>query len=360
MKKVLFWVLHRPDRSPSQRFRFEQYLSYLKENGYDYDYSYLINKEDDKVFYGSGNYLKKLKILLKSIWKRYTELSKAKRYDLVFIQRECFMLGTAWFEKRMAKKTKMIFDFDDAIWLHAISDGNKALAFLKDASKTERIIKAAHLVFAGNDYLADYARKFNPNVVIIPTTVNTDLFVRHPQPQRAAICIGWSGSFSTIPHFESCLESLRIIKAKYGDKVYFKVIGDGNYKNEELNIKGIPWTAEDEVSQLSELEIGLMPLPDDIWTRGKCGLKGLCYMSLGVATIMSPVGVNTQIIQDGVNGFLASTVEEWVDKISLLVDDVKLRKKLGTAGRQTVLDNYSAHSQKKNYLKYFNELCLKV
>lgn len=355
MKKVLIWVLHRPNRSPSQRFRFEQYLSYLEQNGFCFEYSYLIDKEDDKVFYGGGHYFSKLRILIKSIFKRLKELRNAKKYDLVFVQRECFMLGAAWFECRMAKKTKLIYDFDDAIWLHAVSEGNKSLSFLKDPSKTERLIQCAHLVFAGNQYLADYALQFNTHVEIIPTTVDTDKFQKQDFPKDDRICIGWSGSFSTIPHFESALEALKVIKNKYGDKVYFKVIGDPNYKNLELNIKGVPWTAEDEVWQLSEIDIGLMPLPDDEWTKGKCGLKGLTYMALGIATIMSPVGVNAKIIQDRKNGFLAAGTEEWIDKISKLLEDKNLRDELGAEGKKTVLKSFSVNSQRARYLNFFNE-----
>jgi glycosyltransferase involved in cell wall biosynthesis len=357
MKKVLIWVLHRPDRSPSQRFRFEQYLTFLESNGYSFEYSYIIDEKDDKIFYGAGNYFGKLRILIKSILKRWRELRQAKKYDLVFVQRECFMLGSSFFETRMAKKTKLIFDFDDAIWLHAVSDGNKALGFLKDASKTSRLIKCAHLVLAGNQYLADYALQFNSKVEIIPTTVDTDKFSIQDLNKNDKICIGWSGSFSTIPHFESAIPALLEIKAKYGDKVYFKVIGDPNYKNEALNIIGIPWTAEDEVRQLSEIEIGLMPLPDDQWTRGKCGLKGLTYMALGIATIMSPVGVNSEIITNGENGFLADGTADWVEKISLLIENENLRKVLGEKGKETVQERFSVHAQKGRYLKFFDDLC---
>ena len=356
MKKVLIWVLHRPDRSPSQRFRFEQYLSFLEENGYSFEYSYLIDKNDDKIFYGGGNYFGKLRILFKSILKRWRELGKAKKYDLVFVQRECFMLGTAFFERRMAKKTKLIYDFDDAIWLHAVSDGNRALGFLKDASKTSRLIKCADLVFAGNQYLADYAKQYNSAVELIPTTVDSDKFSRQNYPKNNKICIGWSGSFSTIPHFESAIQALLEIKAKYGDRVYFKVIGDPNYENEALGIKGIPWTAEDEVWQLSEIDIGIMPLPDDKWTRGKCGLKGLSYMSLGIPTIMSPVGVNSEIIEDAKNGFLANLPSEWVQKISILVENENLRKEMGERGKTTIIEKFSVHAQKARYLELFNRL----
>jgi hypothetical protein len=120
MKKVLFVCLHRPDRSPSQRFRFEQYLGYLKKNGFDYKFSWLLDESDDKVFYSPGKFFKKGLIVLKSIWKRISETARASDYDIVFVQREALMLGTAFFEKRFAQKTKLIFDFDDSIWLQNV------------------------------------------------------------------------------------------------------------------------------------------------------------------------------------------------------------------------------------------------
>lgn len=355
-KKILFLGIHRQGRSPSQRFRFEQYLDYLQQQGFDCELSSIIRAEDDKVFYGAGNYWGKLKILIRSLFKRWKETRKAKKYDLVFVQRESFMLGTTYFEKRFAQKTKLIFDFDDSIWLNVISEGNKKFKFLKDAGKTKNLIELSHMVFAGNAYLADYAKQFNPNVKIVPTTVDTDHHKRIDRAANKRVCIGWSGSFSTIEHLETALPALYQIKEKYGDQVYFKVIGDPNYKNEKLDIIGVPWTAEDEVEQMNELDIGLMPLPNDEWTKGKCGLKGLTYMSMEIPAIMSPVGVNTEIIEDGVNGFLAASMEDWVAKISLLVDNPDLRKKIGKKGREIVLKKYAVQAQRDNYIKYFNEL----
>jgi len=356
MKKALFLSLHRPDRSPSQRFRFEQYLQYLSENGYECMHSYLIREKDDKRFYGSGNYFWKLFILIRSVVKRIVETWGASKYDIIYVQRECFMLGTSYFEKQFAKKSKLVFDFDDSIWLQVVSEGNKSLGFLKDASKTAKLIEASHMVFAGNEYLANYAKKFNHNVKIVPTTIDTDEYQRIDLPQEDPVCIGWSGSVSTIEHFEFAIPVLKKIKEKYGDRVSIKVVGDGNYRNNELGITGLPWTKENELKDLSSMDIGLMPLPDDEWTNGKCGLKGLQYMALEIATIMSAVGVNTQIIQDGENGFLAATEEEWMDKISRLIEDEKLRKRLGKEGQKTVLEKYSVKAQEANYLKYFNHL----
>lgn len=356
MKKVLYLALHRPDRSPSQRFRFEQYMEYLKEKGFDYEFSYLIRPEDDKIFYGKGNYWKKLGILWRSIRRRWAETRRAKEYDIVFVQRECFMLGSTFFEKRFSKRSKMIFDFDDSIWLQVVSEGNKSLGFLKDASKTAKLIALSSMVFAGNEYLANYARQYNKCVKIVPTTIDTEEYQRMALPPDNRVCIGWSGSFTTIEHFQFAIPALLKIKEKYGDKVYFKVIGDGNYRHEELGIQGIAWTKQDELKELSAIDIGIMPLPNDEWTNGKCGLKGLQYMALGIATLMSPVGVNTEIIQDGQNGFLADKVEEWVDKISRLVDDAALRKQIGDAGRQTVVDKYSVLAWRDKYLELFNEV----
>ena len=356
MKKVLFVCLHRPDRSPSQRFRFEQYLEYLKKNGFDYKFSWLLSENDDEFFYSPGKFFKKGLIVLKSIWKRISETASASDYDIVFVQREAFMLGTAFFEKRFAQKAKLIFDFDDSIWLQNVSAVNKQFSILKDAAKTKKIIQLADLVFAGNNYLAEYAKEFNRNVVIIPTTIDTDLYKPVERFPNEKICIGWSGSVTTIEHMETKINALGEIKRRFGGRVYFKILGDGNYYSNVLETKGLPWKKETEIEDMAEFDIGIMPLPDTEWAKGKCGLKGLQYMALGIPTIMSPVGVNTEIINDGKNGFLADSDDEWIEKLSLLINSMELRKALGNSGRCTVEEKYSVSANRNLYLRYFNQL----
>ncbi len=359
MPKLLFVIAHRPNRSPSQRFRFEQYFDFLNANGYSHEVSYLLNEADDKVFYSAGNFFKKIKIIMKSALQRFKDVKRANDFDIIFIQREAFMVGAAFFEKKFSKsKAKLIFDFDDSIWLLDTSNANKRWKWLKSETKTGKIISYSSMVFAGNRFLADYAKKFNSNVKIIPTTIDTKEYIRNHYIDNSdkPICIGWSGSITTIKHFEYALPFLKKIKQKYGDRITIKVIGDKRYKNEELGIKGIDWKKEEEINELSAIDIGIMPLPDDLWANGKCGLKGLQYMALEIATIMSPVGVNKEIIQDGVNGFLATTEEEWINKISQLVESPQLRKKLSENGRKTVVDLYSVSSQQNNYLTTFNQL----
>lgn len=356
MKRVLILCLHRPDRSPSQRFRFEQYINFLESNGYSIDFSFLLNAEQDKAYYQPGQYAKKLSIVLSSTWKRLIEAINVKKYDLIFVQREAYMLGTAYFERAMGSKVPMIFDFDDSIWLQNVSEFNKKLAFLKDASKTAKIIEKASLVFAGNQFLADYAKQYNKNVVIIPTTIDTNIYKQQKSNKTDDVCIGWSGSFSTIEHFATAIPALKRIKEKYGKRVRFKIVGDANYYCQELETQGLPWKAATEVQDLSDMDIGIMPLPDTEWAKGKCGLKGLQYMALGIPTLMSPVGVNKDIIQNGVNGFLPSSEEEWVNYLSQLVEDKELRHKIGEKGKETLNEKYSTDAWKERYLYYFDQL----
>jgi glycosyltransferase involved in cell wall biosynthesis len=358
-KKVLFVGLHRPWRSPSQRYRIEQFLPHLEKKHFEFDYSYLLNETDDRVFYSSRNYFGKFKMLIKSTLKRLFEVYfEVKNYEYVFVQREAFMLGTAFFEKLYAKKAKLIFDFDDSIWMHNISEANKKLAFLKNPAKTSEIIKNSHQVVVGNSFLANYASRFNSIVTIIPTSIDTDEYNRtneYTEKPDKKVCIGWSGSQTTIEHFKLIESVLKKLQNKYGKTVCFKVIGDASYENKELNIKGLAWQRATEISELEEIDIGIMPLPDDEWTKGKCGLKGLVYMSMQIPAVIQNVGANKEIIQNGANGFLANSDEEWFEKLSTLIENFELRKKIGENGRISVLKYYSVDSQKDAFLKIFEQ-----
>ncbi|MBS1652036.1 MAG: glycosyltransferase [Bacteroidetes bacterium] len=358
MPNILFIASHRPGRSPSQRFRFEQYLKWLTENGYTYHFSYTISENDDKSFYQKGKLFKKIIIILKTILIRIKDWFSYNQYDIVFVQREALLIGSTFFERKIKKsKAKLIFDFDDSIWLMNVSDGNKKFKWLKNPEKTSKIIETSDLIFAGNQYLADYSKTFNKNVIIIPTTIDTSVYVPF-KAQKAdnIITIGWSGSITTIQHFEFALDFLKEIKKKYGAKINITVVGDKNYVNDELDIKGLPWVSEKEIEVLNTFDIGIMPLPDDLWAKGKCGLKGLQYMSLEIPTIMSPVGVNTEIIKHGENGFLATTIEEWVKYISYLIDNPEERIKIGKSARKIVVEKYSMEANKQKYLDAFNSL----
>jgi glycosyltransferase involved in cell wall biosynthesis len=359
VKKVLIVTAHRPNRAPNQRFRFEQYLDFLKANGFDCEVSYLLDAKADAIFYKPGHLVKKLMILLNAFRTRFSDLRRVKKYDLVFICREAFLIGTTFFESRfVASGVPTVFDFDDAIWHLDVSEANKKLAWLKNPAKTSAIIKKVNHVIAGNKYLAEYANQFNQKISIIPTTIDTDYHIplANKDFDKRTVCIGWTGSLTTVKHFRLAEPILKRIKDKYQDRVSFKLIGDGNYVNADLNIKGVAWTLAKEIEDLQDIDIGIMPLPDDEWAKGKCGFKGLSYMSMNIPAIMSPVGINTEIISHGENGFLASTDEEWFDALCYLIDNPNERKRMGENARQTIIDFYSVASQKGRYLEVFNML----
>jgi len=299
--------------------------------------------------------------VIKSFFHRMKDTRRAKQYDLVFVYREAYMLGTTMFERKFAKSgVPMIFDFDDSIWLNDTSEGNQNLAWMKRTEKTDEICRYATLVSVGNQYLADYAKQFNNNIFVLPTVINTNYHKPIEKKQHDRICIGWTGSQTTMKHYETAYPVLRRILEKYGDKVYFKVITNSkNWQSEIPDTKIIQWSAENEINELCEFDIGIMPLPDDKWSRGKCGFKGLQCMAMELPVVMSPVGVNTEIIDDGKNGFLADSEDEWVEKLSALIDSETLRHEIGHNARRTVEERFSAGAWAEKVVKTFDGLLRK-
>lgn len=348
--------MHRRGRAPSQRFRFEQYLDYLAQRGYDYDYSTLISEKDDHIYHGQGHFLMKVLVGIKALLIRFRDVLRMNRYDIIFVSRRAFLTESMLFERLLRfSKAKIIFDIDDAIWIDAVSPFNQRFAWLKGRSNTANIVRMVDLVFAGNQYIADFARKNNPSVQIVPTTIETTAYLPpKKKSEHRFVVIGWSGSWSTIQHFRLAIPALQKLKQKYGEQLRFKVIGDKNFREESLAIQGIAWKEETEVEELCEMDIGIMPLPNDQWSWGKCGLKGLQYMALEIPTLMSPVGVNKEIIEHGVNGYLCDSEEEWIQCLSALIENPSLRSKLGKAGRQTVVERYSVEAWKDRYVELFD------
>jgi len=358
MKPVVVILCPYPKNSVgSQRFRFEQYLPYLQDHFSIIQLPFWSEKTN-QILYKKGLLLQKSIGLLSSCMKRFFQLPKIYKAQIIFIHRETFPIGGAFFEYFISKwlGKKIIFDFDDAIWNLDSSDENKNMAWMKNPNKTKKIIQYATTVFAGNQYLAHYALQYNTDTHIIPTTIDTNYHKKVNTKSDTKICIGWTGSKTTIPHFETIIPVLLELKKKYGDTIYFHVIGDSDFYNNELGIKGIKWSIDTEIEDLSCIDIGLMPLPNDEWTKGKCGFKGLQYMALSIPTIMSPVGVNKEIIENGKNGYFANSNSEWIEKISALIDSIELRKEIGANGYETILKGYSVDANQKKYLVGFNSL----
>jgi glycosyltransferase involved in cell wall biosynthesis len=333
------------DKSPGQRYRLEQWEPLLRERGVDITYAPFECPELHDLVYKQGQIAKKLKLVGQALRRRAALLSKLSNYDVIYLYREAALLGPAVFERLIHRSgVPYVFDFDDAIFLSYKSPSNGYLSYLKFAGKTKTNCRLAAHVMVGNPYLAEYARQLNQNVSIIPTTIDTDKYKPvNIEDSSGPIVIGWTGSHSTLQH----LDTLRSALAKLAQResIRLRVIGTPNYQIEGVEVETIMWRSETEVEDLSAVDIGIMPLPDDNWARGKCGAKALQFMAMGIPTVCSPVGVNTDIIQDNENGLIANSEDEWVDKLSLLIRSRELRARLGKAGRQTIEQRFSASVQ---------------
>ncbi len=354
--RLLYIAPHRPERSPGQRFRFEQYQGFLQANGFEITYSPIVNGWDDKVLYQKGRYLAKIWIGVKGILLRLRDVLRMNRFDVILVYREAHFVGTTFFEWCFSKsRAALVFDFDDAIWLNDVSEGNNNLSWLKKPAKTARIAQLSNVVMVGNSFLAEYAAITNPQTVIIPTTIDTIKYKRRKLTNNQSVIIGWIGSLTTIKHFQEAIPFLIPLKEKYGERIGFKVIVDIDFKDERLGLVSTKWNKNTEVEELNSIDIGIMPLPNNDWSRGKCGFKGIQYMSLGIPTVMTPVGVNVDIIEHEKNGLLALTNEEWVDSLSQLIESPELRERLGNAGRKTIEERFSVISQQGVLLNSLRE-----
>ncbi len=345
--KVLLLAPYPLRTTPSQRFRFEQYLSLLAEEGISIDVRPFLTPPAIRILHRPGHIAAKIAAVLGGSLRRLRDLLSAARYDLVFIHREAFPLGHPWIERILDVIGRpYVFDFDDAIYLSRTSEANRLWTRLKCAGKTAEIVRRARLVIAGNTHLARWAGEINPNVVLISTTIDTDSYRPRESSREGPLCIGWSGSVTTVPYLRTIEGVLRDVQRQYG--VRLRVIGDAGCRLEGAEVEALPWCEKTEVADLQEIDIGVMPVVDEEWALGKAGLKGMQYMALGIPTIMSPVGSGAEVAEGGA-AVLAATPQDWHDSLVRLIRDESERRALGEAGRRRVVERYSVRANLPRY-----------
>ncbi len=343
------------DTSPGQRFRIEQWAPVLAAGGVELTYAPFETDELKAVLHTGGSVAAKIGAVSKNMRRRSRELDDIKDFDLVYLFREAAILGPPWFERKIAKAgVPIVFDLDDAIFVSYKSPSNGYLSYLKFPTKTAEICSLSAHIMPGNEYLRDYCSKYNQNLTIIPTTIDTDKYTVIERPDPETVTIGWSGSFSTVQHLDTIRDVLQELART--ENFRLRVIGTPSYKIPGVDTEAMQWRSSTELDDLRAIDIGLMPLPDEDWSRGKCGLKALQYMALGIPTICSPVGVNSTIIKDGENGFLADGTAEWVEKLKLMLHSPGVRRNIGMAGRKTVEDEYSAKVIAPKVLEIFRSV----
>lgn len=356
--EILFLIPYPLDSAASQRFRFEQYLDVLKAQGFKVTIQSFLNTENWRIFYMTGRSHQKIIALVGGFFRRLCILPNLKSYDFIFVHREVTPVGPPFFEWVIAKllRKKIIYDFDDAIWMPDNSRESAVLSFLKWRQKVRLICSWSHKVSCGNKYLGAFAERYSNSVVINPTTIDTHSHIsgKREAASRSLLYIGWTGTHSTLKYLQLIEPALRKLQNNF-QHVWFVVIADRKPELTLPRVVFVPWNKVTEVEDLRKIDIGVMPLHNSEWEEGKCGFKALQYMALEIPPVVSPVGVNKDIVENGKNGFFATTEEEWYNVLEILINDEALRVRIGSAGKKTVVSDFSIQSNTATFLSLFEK-----
>jgi glycosyltransferase involved in cell wall biosynthesis len=299
----------------ASRYRVLQYIPYLESKG---------------VATTVSLYPRTLK-------ENFQFFSNLSQYDIVFLQRKRFNQPRLGFLRRRAKR--IIYDFDDSVMYR----NSKARDPVSSTRKRRfvQMIKNSDFVIAGNEFLKREVLPFNPNVEVIPSAIDEERYhLKTYQVQREKVTLGWIGDHGSIHYLKKMRPIFDSIGKRY-PHVELKIVCDTFFNCNQMKVIKKNWNSEDEVVDLQGFDIGLMPLVDDPWSWGKCGLKIIQYQGVGVPVVCTPVGINKDLVEDGVNGFYAMTSEDWEKKLSLLIKNSELRERMGREGRKRVLEKYT-------------------
>jgi glycosyltransferase involved in cell wall biosynthesis len=333
-----------PSIGAANRLRVEQYAPVLRGLGIELDVSAFLDEAAYRILYRSGHVATKAFGVARGMLRRLRDAVRVRRYDLVLIHRESAPIGPPVFELlTRALGVPYVYDFDDALFLGAIHPANRRWAWLRDPSRVSQTVRLAKAVIAGNDYLAEWARQRNPNVTVIPTPV--DPIRHHERAPHVGLgsVIGWVGSSTTAPYLHLLDGPLAELTRHHRDLVV-RIVG-GEYTHPVARIETVEYDVHREPSDVAAFDIGVLPEPDDPWTRGKGAFKALVYMAAALPVVASRVGVNSDVILDGRTGLIVDDDEGWIDALDRLIRDPEMRESMGRAGRARLLERYSVAVQ---------------
>ena len=307
--KILF--ISKRASAPSTRYRALQYGDLFEDAGWLFTHI-----ADDR-----------------SLKTRAKILKEAKRSHVVVIVRRTY----SYLFLKLLRLTcnYLVYDFDDAVFQKSHGQGS-----LRREKNFNRVVSLADQIWAGNSYLANRARQMNEKVLIVPTSLDVQKYSESANKPDNYIDLVWIGSSSTKKHLVTALPALEKAAGRI-PSLRLKIIADFSLHSDVLTIVPVQWSEESEVRELVSAHIGIAPLPDNLYTRGKCALKVIQYMAAGLPVISSPTGVNKEIIEDGGNGFLVASDNEWITAIEKLAKDQNLRHRFGERGRTSSLENFS-------------------
>ncbi len=335
----------------SSRVRSFQYLPFLESKGWQVDVSSLFSDNYLQALYDSQP---RGTQVIAGYFKRFKVLVQAKKYDLIWIEKEAFPFMPVLVEHLLFKTgVPYIVDYDDALF-HRYDKHHNGFVRLLLGHKIDAVMRHATLVIAGNEYLAQRARTAGAQrIEIIPTVVDLTRYKIAPSVSNNPLIVGWIGSPATSNYLLAIAPLFKLLTTKFNVK--FVAVGASADILKGLPIDVQPWSEDSEVQLIQQFDIGIMPLADSPWERGKCGYKLIQYMACGLPVIASPVGVNKQIIEHEVNGFLAHNLSEWEEMLGRLLKDQSLRQRMGVKGRTNVGAWYSMNVQAPRLERFMSD-----
>lgn len=338
----------------SSRLRYFQYLPFLTESGIDVVTAPFFNATYIKSIVNAKKKNQAFSILI-SYGLRLWNLIRHRSIDLIWIEYETFPWFPFFIEKLLWKsEVPIVVDYDDAIF-HKYDLSNKHFVRMFLGKKIARIMRHARTVLVGNPYLKEYALSVgSKDVVYLPTVIDINRYIFDAPFIDDTFKVGWIGSPTTSKY----LNPIQPVMEKLNEEGVINVIiiGGGDFYMGGVPNRLIKWSEDTEVAAISEFDVGIMPLPDNPWEKGKCGYKLIQYMACGKPVVASPVGANKEIVDHGVNGFLAESKDEWLMALTTLRDNPDLRTKMGKAGRKKVEKKYSLQTTAPELISVFKKL----
>ena len=340
--RVLFLTLY-PEPAASPRYRVMQFLPYLESQGIECTVHSALTEEEYRA--SLEGRVSPARYHLKEMRRRYAQIKASKNYDVVVLQKAIATAYIKGFGSLLRTKARrLLIDIDDAVHLHPPVTLGSPWNFLEDREQVQTLFAVADWVVAGNQWLVDEVTRLGGEALYLPTVVDTGYY-RPAQQTDDTFRVGWIGNPSTSKQLNALAPALDSLH-----DAEVSIIGATPSTVTLQNAFYYPWAAEKELAQLHSFTVGLMPLENAEWTRGKCALKALLYMACGVPCIATPFGAVHDIIEHNVNGLFADTPEEWTAALEQLRDPGE-RQRLSTAARQTVEEHYSLDVWAPHYAK---------
>lgn len=350
--KVLALVPNTLGHAPGQRSLIETWEPSLRRAGIEIDYRPFETERMHEILYQPGNYLPKAVQMATRYVTRFGLLRDLDEFDAVFVYREAALIGPAILEKLIARRKPIIYNLDDPLFMPYRSHVNGFLSYLKFSGKIKELMRISKVFISNSARIIEYASQFNRNAWQIPNTIDLNVYRYEPFPEKPErVCIGWSGSPSTVPNMTMLGAALRKLREKTDYDLH--LIGGTDFDLPGVKYTAQNWQAATEVEDLRRMQIGLIPLPNHEWNNYKFIMKTTQYMALGIVPVGSSLASNPEVIRHGENGFLADTDEEWAECLRVLVEDDALRNRMSAQAASDARDDYSLEANMPKVIEAF-------